>query len=358
MKNQFHKIYLLTIPATILILATLACGGTSPNEEATISTATSQPQPEVVVQTEPPIDQPVDTQVPTEAPTNTPVPTIAPTDTPEPESAFLGDALEESGYLLSALSIEDPAKPGVLYQPESGKRLIAVDAVVGISSGNPISVNPLYFVLVDNEGFTYSTELMGVDSQLITAFIVPGEKVRSLVAFKIPDGSTPATLKYDLEPFGGNSMEVSLLPPPEGHQPNTEVLSVMPAEPEAKLGDVYEQYGYSITASSVIDPAEPGVLYTPKEGHRLIAVETTIGNVSGDPITVNVLNTYLVDSNGYVYAAEMTGMDDEITLMELNPGEKVKGFVAFTIPETATPATIKYQLDALNYNFLESGLSQ
>jgi hypothetical protein len=38
------------------------------------------------------------------------------------------------------------------------------------------------------------------------------------------------------------------------------------------------------------------------------------------------------------------GRDGQLELMDLNPGEKVKGWVSFALPESATPASIKFEL--------------
>ena len=84
------------------------------------------------------------------------------------------------------------------------------------------------------------------------------------------------------------------------------------------------------------------MFYTPKQGYKLVAVEIVLGNVSGsEALSVNPLYTYLVDSNGFVYDAELGGKDDQINTIDLAIGEKAKGWVTFTIPENASPFSIK-----------------
>jgi len=66
-----------------------------------------------------------------------------------------------------------------------------------------------------------------------------------------------------------------------------------------KLGETLVERGYSLTALQVKDPAEPGILYGKEEGKRLIAVEIIVGNVDGKPVSSNILNATLVDTDGF-----------------------------------------------------------
>jgi len=119
---------------------------------------------------------------------------------------------------------------------------------------------------------------------------------------------------------------------------------------------VAEKFDYSLTALSVDDPAAPGMFYKAISGYKLVAVEITLGNEADEVLNVNPLYAYLVDNRGYVYAAELAGTEkDQLAAMELAKGEKVKGWVGFTIPEDAIPAAIKFQLGALSSDFSASG---
>jgi hypothetical protein len=298
----------------------------------------------------------VETQALSEQATNTPEPTTAPTNTPEPQPLYLGDIVEQYGYLLSAVTVEDPTTPGMFYEPESGKKLVAVEIVVGNVSGETLSVNPLNATLLDSEGFTYEPELAGREGQIVTIDLNPGEKARGWIAFEVPEEATIASIKYAVETFGSKVLQTSLTLPPDGYVPNTEALSILPPSPEAGLGDVFEQYGYSLSATTVEDPTTPGMLYKAKEGYKLVAVEIVVGNVSGETLSVNPLYATLVDSNGFVYQAELAGRDGQLATIDLNTGEKAKGWVAFEVPENATLASIKYLVEMFSNKFLQVGV--
>ncbi len=347
---KFSRLYFMIIALVVLILTSLACAESTPTDEPTISTAT--PEQQEIVETE--LTEGETIEEPAEQPAD--IPTELPPDTPEPEPQFLGDVTEEFGYLLSAVNVEDPATPGMFYTPESGKKLVAVEIIVGVSSGDPLSVNPLNTVLLDSEGFSYQPELGGVDNQLATVDISPGEKVKGWVSFSIPEEAMPSSIKYSIDFFGDAEIKVNLEQPPEGHEANTNALSLVPSEPESKLGDTYEQFGYSLTAMGVEDPAPPGMLYDSRTGHKLVAVDIIISNESGESLSVNPLKSVLVDSNGYVYLTELGGRDEQMATLDISSGEKVRGWVSFTIPEESSPYIVKYLVDMFTSNYLMTGL--
>lgn len=331
MKRSYFTLPLIAV--LLLALAGLACGGdTTPTAAPVVKTAT------------PVAAQPAATSAPTEqAPAATPEPTTPPepTETPEPTAtleptaapAELGDVAEKDGYFLCALTVEDPTTPGLFYEAEAGKRLVAVEVVVGNVSGEMITTNPLNATLIDADGFKYVPELAGRDGQLAMVSLNPGEKVRGWIAFEVPEQAALASIKYDSLQTGvtGGGGEAPQFPAP-------------PAALPSKLGDVVELGGYSLSATTVEDPTTPGMFYEPIPGFKLVAVEIVVGNVSGEMFTANPLSAMLVDANGFVYRPELAGRDGQLELMDLNPGEKVKGWVAFIIPDSATPASIKFEL--------------
>jgi hypothetical protein len=294
----------------------------------------------------------------TPPPTGRAQPTMAATEASVQAQTFLGDAILFNGYALTGITVQDPAKPGMLYQAKTDKKLIAVEVIISNVSGDPLSVNPLSLTLVDAKGFTYQTELAGVDDQLATVNLVAGEKVRGWVAFETPKDAEVAGIKYAPDIFG-DSAKVGLVKPPDGHTAIPAPASPAPTAGLPKLGDVVENFGYSLTATAIQDPATPGMLFTPKTGYRLVSIEITVGNVSGDQLSVNPMGAYLVDSNGFVYALELGGVDNELATQDLNHGEKVKGWVAFAIPQDAKPYSIKYAIDLYSADqVLQSGLTK
>lgn len=351
MSKQRRNPYVPLIALFILVIVSLACGSSAPTSTPTVSTATVQG-----FDTQP-FTGSTEAGIPTEDLASVDTPVSPATETPVTE-LFLGDAVANFGYALTAVAVQDPAIPGMLYDVTSGKKLIAVEVIISNLSGDMIGVNALNATLVDTDGFTYKTELGGVDDQISTVDLNPGEKVQGFIAFEVPETAVAARIKYALDFFGSNILQVSLTPAPLGHVAIMEPPST-PVEPLPNLGDVVENFGYLLTAVAVEDPAMPGRLYRAKPGYKLVAIEIVLGNVSGSEVlNVNPLYAYLVDNNGFVYSVELGGRDDQIDTGELATGERVKGWVAFTIPENAAPASIKFSTTPFGGNYLQTGLSR
>lgn len=137
------------------------------------------------------------------------------------------------------------------------------------------------------------------------------------------------------------------------------------AEPSAtpaaggRLGESATGYGYTLTAEAVTDPAKPNQFYTPKPGTRLVAVTVVLANEQGEVRSSNLLNAVLIDAEGFTYEAGTGQLDEQIELIDLRPGNKVRGAVGFEIPEQAQPARLRWTVDgSLGDQFLEVGLAK
>lgn len=198
LKSNIGYRYKPLLAFALLGLVTLACGSYSRVSEQTISTATP-------VGSTTALDAAGPTQASQAAPSTPTV--IIPTP---PPATYLGDLVELDGYSLSAVTVEDPAtRPGIFYEPQPGKKLVAVEFIVGNVAGDQFSSNVLRATLVDNDGFLYGAETGQVEDQMELLDVNPGERVRGWTAFFIPEGSQPAVLKYE---FRGIVLEVGLSP--------------------------------------------------------------------------------------------------------------------------------------------------
>ena len=295
-----------------------------------------------------------------ESPTNTPEVTaiLEASATLEPQLE-LGDTDELEGYSLTAMSVEDPAKPGRLYDPVEGKKLIAVDVVIANVSGDkPADTNPLGATLVDTEGFVYDAELGGVDGQLDMVDLNPGERIRGWIAFEVPEEAVAASIRYEISGYPEILLQTGLGPRSDGQ---TEIaVPIMAERPQyPPLAETVEEEGYLLSAVAVEDPATPGSMYTSKEGKKLIAVEVVLGNVDGEQFSSNALYATLIDTEGFSYRPELGGREGgQIDLMDLNPGEKVKGWITFEVPEKMVPESIKYEFSGYPKIVLQTGLAQ
>jgi hypothetical protein len=293
-------------------------------------------------------------------PTNTPesTATLEPTATPEP-LLELGDTDEVGGYSLTAMSVEDPAKPGRLYDPVEGKKLIAVDVIIANVSGDkPAGTNPLSATLVDTEGFVYDPELGGVDGQLDMVDLNPGERIRGWIAFEVPEETVAASIRYEISGYPEILLQTGLGPRSDGQ---TEIaVPIMSERPQyPPLAETVEEEGYLLSAVAVEDPATPGSMYTSREGKKLIAIEVVLGNVDGEQFSSNALRATLIDTEGFSYRPELGSREGgQIDLIDLNPGEKARGWITFEVPEGTVPESIKYEFSGYPKIVLQTGLAQ
>jgi hypothetical protein len=105
------------------------------------------------------------------------------------------------------------------------------------------------------------------------------------------------------------------------------------------------QTAYTLEAVAVDDPAKPGSLYKSDVGKKLVGVEIIIGNLSGKEAETNPLYATLVDADGFNYKPDLGSLEKgQIEMVSLKPGDKVRGWIGFKIPDGAKPARVKYDV--------------
>lgn len=100
---------------------------------------------------------------------------------------------------------------------------------------------------------------------------------------------------------------------------------------------------YAIEAVAIADPSSPIEFYTPEPNTRPVAVEVVVSNLSAGETVVNPVEFVLVDSGGYVHDVAFTATERTLSMTTLYTGDKVRGWLAFTVPTGATAAFIRWQ---------------
>jgi hypothetical protein len=187
--------------------------------------------------------------------------------------------------------------------------------------------------------------------------LYPDERVQGWIPFTLEDGAIPAKLKYELNVFNGETVEVDL-------SGTLEIVDWEPIQPSLdapSLGDTNIVFGYSLAALSVVDPLSPGILYTPKDGVHLVSIEILVKNEdASDTLSSNPLYLIMIDNLGFVYDAELGSSDlGQIDVLDLSSGEAAKGYVTFEIPDCRSPLYIRYVTDFWGFEEpLVAGLNQ
>ena len=117
-----------------------------------------------------------------------------------------------------------------------------------------------------------------------------------------------------------------------------------PRSKTEKLGEWAERDEVAMVARTVEDPAKVNTeAYEPKPGTRLVAVELEMGCLAGShqfgPQLVK-----LVDTRGKSYERVPHAMADheDLTVTDLHAGDRMRGWLAFEVPEGAEPAILAY----------------
>lgn len=326
----------------VLVLAALACGSDA-DTDADAAGDTAADAEETVAE-EP--SEAADVTEEEAEPAEEAEPVEEPEETEEPEV---------TAVQIIPLEVLDNAEPGMFADVPAGSRLVGVRLAVENGSGEALTINPLNFTLRDQEGLVYDAELAASDqyAQLATLILQSNERIEGWVFYILEEGVEPTAIKMTANIFSSEGVTAELS---DLQTPTWEPIA---EAPEVGLGEPVSDRGVELTALSVVDPATPGILYTPVEGMRLVAIETQIRNVdAAEPISVNPLYVYLVDDLGFVYEAELGATEEEqIGTRELATSEAMKGFVAFELPDGRNPLYIRYAPDLFDENeYLEVGL--
>jgi hypothetical protein len=102
-----------------------------------------------------------------------------------------------------------------------------------------------------------------------------------------------------------------------------------------------------VVVNAVRDPLTPGHT-RPQPGFRFVAVDVTLTNAGARPRYYNVTRAILVtgDDRQYRRGSGIDAAPDPPLLTgTANPGERVRGWVAFEIPVAAPLAAFRYEDD-------------
>jgi hypothetical protein len=111
------------------------------------------------------------------------------------------------------------------------------------------------------------------------------------------------------------------------------------------LGEWMEGSGLAMVAWAVEDPANPkSSSYEPKPGTRLVAVEWELGSLS-DTHHSAPHAAQLIDDRGVRHDAVFGSMADhrDIENRPIRMGERIRGWLAFELPEGRTPLALEYR---------------
>ena len=147
---------------------------------------------------------------PTPFPLPTPVP--PPTATPTPSIGTVGQTVTAAGIALTINSVKRVAAIGDVQKARAGNTFVLADVTIQNSGSAALPYNPLYFKVMDGDGYEYDETLNPQTNSLKDGSLAPGRKVRGTVAFEVPKDAKGLVVEY--KPLGllstGQTIRITL----------------------------------------------------------------------------------------------------------------------------------------------------
>ena len=132
------------------------------------------------------------------------------------------------------------------------------------------------------------------------------------------------------------------------------VATVAPAAPTAppkptaapaiaKVGERAESAGLALTVSKVERKKDLDVISKAKAGNVFVVTDVLIESTAKDKAPYNPLYFKVKSADGYEYNAAITGLSNQLKSGDLATGDKVRGIVAFEVPEGAKGLVVSYE---------------
>ena len=114
--------------------------------------------------------------------------------------------------------------------------------------------------------------------------------------------------------------------------------------PVPGVGDRVAGQGFALTLHQVLDPAPATWPFAPPAGWRWVALDVTFENTGTAMTSYVFFNAALRTSDGRAYQPTLVGgPQPPLSSSTLPPGQAVRGWITFAIPDSAHPATFAYQ---------------
>lgn len=228
----------------------------------------------------------------------------------------------------------DPARPA-----EAGSRYVGLIVVFTAADDQSFDTNPYYVLVRDTDGNLYTTQYLPRPADdpipdLQSQSLAPGNRISGFVGYTLPadaaiDDIVYTTTSYIALPL----VDVDPAPGPALGQPVPFVAQ------DGSQG----QFTLTLT-----DPFT-GSSSTPAEGMRFVGLEAVIENTGSTAFDANPSDVYLRDSAGNLYYPTGISRTDptipDLQGQTLSPGDRVSGFVGYTVPTGAALVAIDDWVD-------------
>ncbi len=228
----------------------------------------------------------------------------------------------------------DPARPA-----DSGTRYVGLTVVFTAADDQQFDANPYYVVIRDTNGFLYTTTYIPRPQDapipdLQSQTLAPGNRISGFVGYILPTDAKVDDVFYTWTSQAALPLvEVDTSAGPAPDQPVT----------FAAADGSQAQFTLTLT-----DPFTT-TSSTPADGERFVGLKVVVENNGNLPFDSNPSELYLRDSAGNLYYPQGVSRDDttlpDLQSQTLSPGDRVSGFVGYSIPAGAAVVAVDYWVD-------------
>jgi hypothetical protein len=128
-------------------------------------------------------------------------PQAAPVDATPPASVTdargtVGQPVENGGVALTVISTTLASRIDQATPAGDGEAYLIADVLLENTSSDKVSYNVIFFSVLDANSVEYISSHVAPEPALLSGDLMPGDKVRGNVAFKINNAATGLTIKY------------------------------------------------------------------------------------------------------------------------------------------------------------------
>jgi hypothetical protein len=128
------------------------------------------------------------------------------------KSYKLGDTIEFDGFIISALTVDDPyIESSEFFQPEEGMRYIAVEVSYENRSTKTLNYSWYDWTLYDEAGYNYDASIFATkEPALNTSSLNSGNKTRGWITYEVQDSAKNFTIQFKPDFFSSGNIEIEL----------------------------------------------------------------------------------------------------------------------------------------------------
>lgn len=285
-----------------------------------------------------PTPSPTATPTPTFTPSPIPSPTLTPTPTELPHYK-VGDIIESTNYFFIVLGWANV--PGTKSNtPYSGMKYVAVDMLLVNKQKRAAQVNIESLVrLLDDTGQEYTVsedatsaaDGAGIFGIKVDGALAPGDKVRGMIGFYVPEPANEFRLKFTIRSDPGIA-PVDLGSEPITVEQPSEIPGATPQEYH-KIGEVIELGDATFTIHDV--SYNSGDDYgNPDPSTKYVAFDIALSNASDSMMYfVSLFQVSLKGFSGRKYDANLEGDLSLTPPLEVPRGKTSRGWIIFKVAE-------------------------